>query len=110
MPTSTRKTPQDRKPKASTDFTFEGGDGKYYPLPAPSSAAARIPGRLLRDAIMAGDDDMAQARLSFAALEASQPEAASLDALYDLPVPEMLAVVNRWFGQARMDGESLPSS
>jgi hypothetical protein len=109
MPATTRKAPQDRKPKASAGFTFEGKDGSDYPLPSPSSAAGNIPGRLLRDAIMAGDDDMAQARLSFAALEASEPDPVALDALYDLPVPAMLAVVNRWFSQARMDGESLPS-
>jgi hypothetical protein len=109
MPPTTRKAPQDRLAKKSTDFTFKGGDGNDYALPAPSSAAANIPGRLLRDAIMADDDDMAQARLSFAALEASKPEPASLDALYDLPVPAMLKVVNDWFSQARLDGESLPS-
>jgi len=109
MPTAPKK-PQDRLTKKPTGFTFEGTDGEDYPLPAPSSAAANIPGRLLRDAIMATDDDTAQARLSFAALEASEPEAASLDALYDLPVPAMLKVVNRWFSQARLDGESLPSS
>lgn len=102
-----RKTPQDRKPKATEPggFTFEH-DGDTYTLPAPSEALTQIPGRALRDALLDGEEG--QLRLAFRCVEATDVTDETLDALYDKPAPEMTAIIMDWFRSADASGATLP--
>lgn len=105
--TAPRK-PQDRKPKAvePTVFTFEH-DGETYSLPGVESVAATVPGRTMRDAVMGGEEG--QLRLAFYMLEKLEldPEAKTLDALYEKPAPEMLQIVEAWMKFKPANGVSL---
>lgn len=88
------KQPQDHKPKAEKDvYTFRH-DGKTYRLPPGETAAAKIPGRLIRDAALDGEEG--QLRLSFAMLEAVDADPGALDALYSMPAPQMMEHVQAW--------------
>ena len=110
MPTA----PQDHKPKADAPFTFEatvevkGKDGKppttktkTFTLPKVSEANADdIPGEITYAAVMEPDNQMAQLRLAFAALEAAKPSAAAMTALKSLGSDKMLEVVAAWMGES----------
>lgn len=109
MPPATRKTPQDRKPKTTTgQVTFEH-DGATYVLPAPSEALLNIPGRALRDALLSADGT-GEIKLMFRCLEAVDADEGAVDALYDKPIPEMMAIALRWFESADLSGATLPQS
>lgn len=102
------------KPKATPEqmFTFEH-DGKTYALPSALTKYDEVPGRLVRDAYM--DGDAGEMRLSFTLLEMLDADPAAIDALYDKPAPEMLAIFRDWmqFRPAPEDatlGESSASS
>lgn len=106
--TAPRK-PQDRKPKATeapSEFTFDH-DGATYTLPPVESVAALVPGRTMRDAVMDGEEG--QLRLAFFMLELLEldPEAKTLDALYEKPAPEMLGIVEAWMKFKPKTGVSL---
>lgn len=75
-------------------FTFTH-DGKEYILPSPNEAAGKVPGRVVRDAVMNGDDQ-SEARLAFATLEASGVTDEALDALYEKPQQEMATILADW--------------
>ena len=91
----TVKQPTDHKPREDEprNYTFEW-DGSAYTLPPPDSAVDKIPGQVLRDAYMEGEEG--QMRLGFAMLEHVEADPAALDALYSLPAPEMLDHLQKW--------------
>jgi hypothetical protein len=106
--TAPRK-PQDRKPKAAEapeEFTFEH-DGETYTLPPVQSVAPLVGGRVMRDAVMGGEEG--QLRLSFFMLEMLEldPEVKTLDALYEKPATEMLEIVQSWMKFKPSAGVSL---
>jgi hypothetical protein len=110
----TAKKPADRKPKQEDDpATYEfDWDGTHYRLPPPDSAVDQIPGKVLRDAYMDGDEG--QMRLGFAMLENVAAEPGTVDALYAMPAPTMLEHIQSWMelraGTAEATvGESLRS-
>lgn len=109
MPPTPRK-PQDRRPKATTakPFTFDGADGTTYELPPPGEAMDLVSGRVLRDAAVGGEEG--QMRLGFHLLEALTLPDGALDALYDLPAPESLGIIERWLLSADKSGATLPQS
>lgn len=89
-------------------FTFVGADGKTYNLPPASNGAEHVSGRRFRDAALGGEgENMA---LSLAMLEACRVAPTTLDALYDLPAPKMLDIVNRWMNAGDGEGASLGES
>lgn len=99
------RKPQDRKPKAaSTAFTFTAGDATYT-LPPAQSVASHVDGRTMRDAVMGGEEG--QLRLAFTMLDALDTEPGTLDALYGMPAPEMLEIVQAWMTHKPADGVSL---
>jgi hypothetical protein len=101
------KKPQDRKPKASDPaeiFTFEHED-KTYELPAASTVAAQIPGQVMRDAVMQGEEG--QLRLSFFMLERLEGAEEAIKALYAKPAGEMLHIVEGWTTFKPKSGVSL---
>lgn len=100
-------TPQDRKPKKVTRYTFTI-KGKSYSLPLASKAAENIPGRVMRDALMGGDEG--EMRLGFTLLEACGADRATVDAIYDLPSPECVRVLGEWIALGDGDGANLPQS
>lgn len=102
--TKPRKAPADHKPKVAKPGTFTH-DGKTYVLPPPSAALEQLPGRALRDALLGGQEG--EIKLAFLALEACGAEPGAVDALYEKPIPEMMAVVGPWLAQANLDGASL---
>lgn len=117
--TAPRK-PQDRKPKAveqPTTFTFEHAD-ETYALPPVESVAGLVNGRVMRDAVMDGEEG--QLRLAFFMLEkldlsnldaaednADEPRLKTLDALYSKPAPEMLEIVQGWMKFKAPNGVTL---
>ena len=104
--TPARKTPQDHKPKAAAGFQFDGADGKSYVLPHPSKALALLPGRAFRDALMDGSEG--QLKMAFTCLELVVDEGdPALDALYNLPAPDMIEIVGTWFASADTSGATL---
>lgn len=103
MPT----TPQDRKPKKATKFTFTVGS-KTYTLPLASKGADKVPGRVMRDALMGGDEG--EMKLGFALLEACGADPKVVDVLYDLPMPRCLKILGDWLKLGDGDGASLPQS
>lgn len=105
MPTP--RTPQDRKPK-SAPFSFTGADGKKHTLPKPSTGVEHVDGQSLRDAIMGGEAE--NAVLGFKMLEACKAPKASLDALYGLPAPKMLGIINDWMQSEGVSLGESPSS
>src|SRR5690348_10508827 len=102
MPT----TPQDRKPKAGGPYKFkakvtERDDNgemvekvKTFTLPSAAEGAAKVPGRYLRDASMNGEEG--QMALGFATLEATGAAPEAINALYSLPVVEMMEHLEAW--------------
>ena len=74
-------------------FTFEH-DGKTHSLPSALTKYGEVPGRLIRDAYMDGDDG--EMRLGFTLLEMLDADPAAIDALYDKPAPEMLDIFRDW--------------
>jgi len=101
------RQPQDRQKKATTSkvtnrldtFEFEH-DGETYELPSPQDSVGKIPGRILRDALM-DPESGGELRMSIAALEACDPDEDALDALYSKPAPEMMQIVAEWFQSAQ---------
>lgn len=93
-------------------FTFEHDD-KTYELPSAVTKYDQVPGRLIRDAYMDGDDG--EMRLGFTLLEMLDADEAAIEALYDKPAPEMLAIFRDWLtfrpsGEDVSLGESSASS
>lgn len=90
------KTPQDRKPKGDRyQFTATvDGKPKTFTLPSAAEASTKVSGRFLRDAAMKGEEG--QIALGFATLEAAGATEAAIDALYDMPAPEMLEHIGAW--------------
>lgn len=108
MPTTrTRRTPQDRKPK-SKDFSFTYG-GKTYTLPPASVGAAKVKGRILRDAAM-DESPMMQLRLGIAMLEACGAQQDSIDAMYDMGADEMSQTLQNWMNSRADGGATVPQS
>lgn len=94
-------TPQDRKPKADADFTFEV-DGKTHHLPRITETVAdSIPGGVTYAAVMEPENPMAQMRLVLATLEATKPNEKAMAALKSLNTNEMLRTAQRWMGESR---------
>lgn len=94
------------------EYTFEV-DGETFSLPSAETGAETLPGRFIRDAAMEGQEG--QMRLGFALLEATGADPAAIDALYDLPGPQMIDHIQAWmeFKPSRGDasvGESSSSS
>lgn len=103
MPTK----PQDRKPKKATKYTFTV-KGKTYSLPLASKGAEKVSGRVMRDALMGGQEG--EMRLGFALLEACGAPQATVDVIYDLPVPACTRILAEWLALGDGDGASLPQS
>lgn len=95
------KTPRDRQPKKEERLYRFTVDGKTWTLPPGEDAVKLIPGRMLRDAYMEGEDG--QMRLGFAMLEHVDAEPGAVDALYSLPAPEMLDHLSAWMEVRRND-------
>ena len=110
MPTT--KKPQDRKPKKDTWFIFDAA-GEVFTLPPATDGLAGISGRVMRDAMMSGDEG--EVRLGFALLEACGAEPEAIEALYDKPALEMVKVLAAWMQHSEVTagatlGESPRSS
>jgi hypothetical protein len=102
-----RRAPQDRKPKATaepTEFTFEH-DGETFILPPAQTIADRVTGRMMRDAVMEGEEG--QLRLSFFMLEQLEDSEEAINALYEKPGSEMLQLVEAWMKFKPKDGVTL---
>lgn len=102
-----RKTPTDRKPKASAGFTFDH-DGKTYSIPAPSTALEAVDGRTFRDALLGGE--VGELKLGFVCLEIACTDQPTLDALYAKPASETQKIIGEWFRSADLSGATLPQS
>lgn len=89
------KQPEDHQPKQDTDgsYTFRH-NRKTYRLPPGEDAIPKIPGRFLRNAFM--DGEQGEMALAFAMLENVDADPAALDALYEMPAPEMLNHLQAW--------------
>lgn len=74
-------------------FTFEHGGTTYW-LASGETKALEVPGRFIRDAYMDGDEG--EMRLGFKLLEMVDAESGALDALYDMPSPDMLNIIRDW--------------
>lgn len=98
-------TPQDRKPKKGAPFRFTDSAGKSHTLPNADKGRNALTGRDLRDAAIGGE--AGQLGYLFKALEAAQPSAAALDALYGMPQGDMLEVLSAWGEHGDGDGASL---
>ena len=100
-------------PKKKADdglmFSFEH-DGKPYSIPSALTKYDEVPGRLIRDAYMDGDEG--EMRLGFTLLEMLDADPAAIEALYDMPAPEMLATFKAWmrFRPSEEDAELGESS
>ena len=101
MPTQ----PQDHKPAKGQPFRFTDADGKAHKLPLVSEGHARLTGRDFRDAALGGD--IGQVAYLFKLLEAARPDEAALDALYAMPQPDMLEILEKWGEHGDGDGASL---
>ncbi len=99
-------TSSQAKSKAKT-FTFKVGT-KTYSLPLASKGKAALTGRDLRDALLGGDGG--EFAYLIKALEAADPNQASLDALYSLKQDRMIAVLSDWAAFGDGDGASLGES
>jgi hypothetical protein len=108
---SDRKTKQAKADDEAATYGFDWND-HHYLLPPPDSAVDLIPGKVLRDAYMDGDEG--QMRLGFAMLENVDTEPGTVEALYEMPAPLMLEHIQAWMelraGTAEATvGESLRS-
>jgi len=104
--TAPRK-PQDRKPKAAeepTEFTFEH-NGETFTLPPAQTIADRVTGRMMRDAVMEGEEG--QLRLSFFMLEQLEDAEEAINALYEKPGSQMLTLVEAWMKFKPKNGATL---
>lgn len=97
--------PQDHQPAKGQPFKFTDAKGKSHTLPLASSGKSRLSGRDLRDAALGGE--AAQLGYMFKMLEAANPSKKALDALYEMPQDEMLAVLKDWGDHGDGDGASL---
>lgn len=93
-------------------FTFEH-DGKTFEIPSALTKYDQVPGRLVRDAYMDGDEG--EMRLGFTLLEMVVTDEDVLDAFYAMPAPKMLTTFREWmrFRPSEEDadlGESSASS
>jgi len=90
-----RKKPQDHKPKAAdaATYSFEW-NGTTYSLPPAETAVDKVSGKVFRDSVM--DGEAGQLRLGFAMLENVEADPAALDALYEMPAPDMLDHIAAW--------------
>ncbi len=93
-------------------FTFEH-DGETYSIPSALTKYDQVPGRLVRDAYMDGDEG--EMRLGFTLLEMVDADPGALDAFYAMPAPKMLSTFREWmrFRPSEEDadlGESSASS
>lgn len=101
------RKPQDRKPKAAeepTVFTFEH-DGKEFSLPPVQTVADRVSGKIMRDAVMGGEEG--QLRMSFFMLETLEDADEAIEALYAKPASEMLELVEAWMNFKPANGVNL---
>src|SRR4030095_12648270 len=90
------RKPQDHKPKVTeepTEFTFEH-NGETFTLPAAQTVADRVTGKMMRDAVMSGEEG--QLRMSFFLLEELEGADKAREALYEKPAPEMLQLFEAW--------------
>jgi hypothetical protein len=101
MPTQ----PQDHRPAKGEPFRFTDAKGKQHSLPLASEGKSQLSGRDLRDAALGGE--AAQLGYMFKMLEAAKPSQKALDALYDMPQDDMLAVLKDWGDHGDGDGASL---
>ena len=104
------RKPQDRLTKAAaepTEFTFEH-NGETFVLPAAQTIADRVTGRMMRDAVMEGEEG--QLRLSFFMLEQLDDSEEAIDALYEKPGHEMLKLVEAWMQFKPKDGVNVGES
>jgi hypothetical protein len=104
--TAPRK-PQDRKPKAAEqplEFTFEHGDETFTLAPI-ATVAELVSGRMMRDAVMAGEEG--QLRMSFFMLEKLEGADEAIEALYSKPASEMLPIVEAWMKFKTPNGVNL---
>lgn len=79
--------------KKPSMFTFEH-DGKTYSIPSGATKISEIPGQLVRDAYMNGDEG--EMILGFTLLEKVDVEPGTVEALYAKPSDEMLATFRAW--------------
>lgn len=104
--TAPRK-PQDRKPKVveqPQEFTFEHGDVTHA-LPPIASVADLVSGRMMRDAVMGGEEG--QLRMSFFMLEKLDGAEDAIEALYSKNATEMLEIVQAWMKFKTPNGVNL---
>lgn len=110
VPKAAKRPTDHQRPKADELYTFTYQDATYT-LPMATDGVAKVSGRQFRDAVMGGEEG--QLRLGFAMLEAVDADPAALDALYDMPAPQMLEHISGWMEKAREGeatvGESLRS-
>lgn len=105
--TAARRAPQDRKPKATeepTEFTFEH-NGETFTLPPAQTIAHLVTGRMMRDAVMQGEEG--QLRMSFFMLEKLEDSDEAINALYEKPGHQMLELVQAWMEFKPKDGVTL---
>lgn len=101
------RKPQDHLEKSTGAFTFDH-NGTTYELPAPAAAVGLVSGRVFRDAAIGGQEG--QMGLGFHLLEALTLPDGALDALYEKPAPETLAIIEGWLMSADQSGATLPKS
>ena len=87
------KQPQDHRPKVGDHLYTFTWDDQTYQLPPAETAVNDIPGKVLRDAFMDGEEG--QMRLGFAMLELVEAPGA-VEALYEMPAPAMLDHLQAW--------------
>lgn len=101
------KSPQDRKPKTSGAFRFQGTDGKTYTLPSVSQlmrASTLSYGDFL-DAVDGGDAEVAL--FSLRLLHKADLPAETRAALRGLPISDGLQVAAEWQSHGQK-GQALP--
>lgn len=108
MPPARRAPADHLAPAEHRPFTFTGRDGATHELPPPSDALLKIDGRTLRNAVL--DGDTGEVALAFRCVEAVEPGAEVLDALYALPAPETSRVLVEWLRSRDASGAGLPES
>jgi hypothetical protein len=102
------KQPEDHKTSKGEPFKFTASDGKTHALPFASEGRKKMTGRDLRDAAINGD--VGQLGYMLKILEAAGPNPKALEALYDMPEDDMLAVLGKWGEHGDGLGASLGES
>lgn len=118
MPTSTRRTPQDRKPTTTGTpgehsltggvFSFVGPDGASHTLPPAADALNRLDFGEFLDLADAGESG--QVTLALRALAAADLDPATSTALRGLTMRQGAAVLGAWFTATNEDGVTVPQS